>query len=813
MSSSLLRTEEIPRASSRDPRELQSTAQGHRHLSSLRQPARLILWAILIPLLLPGLILSPHQASAQPLENPETVPRLEWGSCDFPIPSGFTEGTDALCGYLVVPESRDIPDGPTLRLAILILKARNETEQNPPLVILHGGPGGSAIKNMVDYFTSSRILYDRDVILIDQRGSGYSEPRLDCPELIDYWYDDSEANEEEGSEENGEAQALEACKERLTQEGIDAEAYTTEENAADIEDLRKALGYEKIDLYGVSYGSDLAIAVMSTYPSGIRSVILDSPVPGGGGTAASEIAALHEIIKACNRNPECRSAFPSLNDDLQEAIDRLDDKPITIHIAHPKTEEITEWLIYGHDFTSILAEAFRDDMFVSIGPLIIHDAGNGRYVIIEIMAELIGEMMDSVSLGTNVSTRCTSDTTYFTDDFISADVEDSSTEAQDEAGDPEYDDCAIWLGEGSSGSETPNETNLPPPTSIIPTLVLSGRFDPLTTPDYGHWIAEQLPSSTAVTIENAGHGTIGSSTCVDAVMAQFLDDPSEPVDLECTMKLSEIYFVTPDEIVRLPILEIGLGIYRRSPLILGLIGVYGLSCAIFTLGAVISVIVLPTIRSMKTRRRINRLARKWENLYLSASSSSVRKTRTLTTRKILLIALILLFIFWVSWAVESELLLRINLYIQIVSLLIFPYIIWRLIHWRFKKIRINRLLTRRAKKLSRVRNPWLVRKTPLFTIGAVLLITLSVFGIFIVLWDQIYYYGMSVFFGYPRSAWLIDAFLGGALILCFLGVIGTVIGRRRSSWSKARRGFQTVISASSIIVIGSLSILVFLGHF
>jgi pimeloyl-ACP methyl ester carboxylesterase len=702
MSSSLLRTEEIPRASSRDPRELQSTAQGHRHLSSLRQPARLILWAILIPLLLPGLILSPHQASAQPLENPETVPRLEWGSCDFPIPSGFTEGTDALCGYLVVPESRDIPDGPTLRLAVLVLKARNETEHNSPLVILQGGPGGSAIDDLVYHFTSSPILDDRDIVLIDQRGSGYSEPRLDCPELIDLLDNSSSVDAEEDRLEKLSNDALIACIDRLTQDGINLEAYTTEENAADIEDLRKALGYEKIDLYGVSYGAELAVAVMSTYPSGIRSVILDSPVPGFGEGPASERAAIQAVIHACDRDPECRRAYPRLTEDLQKAIDRLDEKPVTIHIPHSETGKIAEWRFDGDDFVSDLASSLRSPFFVSSAPMIIHHAGNGQYGILWGMNSAVTtEMQDNIAWGMYFSIRCGTKARYFTADYMDEDLEDPSDDNHEDIADPEDFDCAVLTGGNSLSTESAQEPNLPPPSSIIPTLVLPGRFDPLTIPDYAHWIAEQLPISTAVTIENAGHGTIGSSKCVDAMMAQFLNDPLEPVNTDCTRELAEFHFSTTDQLVRLPIVEIGLGIQMRSPLVLGLVGVYGFSWILLVLGTLITAIILPTIRCMKHSRQMIRLIIKWKKQDRPAPSISEIRKGILAHKGIIFITSILLLGYWLIWVSKDDSRLNWKLALSITVAFCLPTLVWSLIRWLAEKRWIKKRLIHRARILSR----------------------------------------------------------------------------------------------------------------
>ena len=150
----------------------------------------------------------------------------------------------------------------------------------------------------------STIIWDgqnRDLILLDQRGTGYSEPTLDCPEF-------AEVDEQENPG------AL--CYDRLTEEGINLAAYNTQENAADVADLRVALGIEEWDLLGISYGTRLALEVMRRHPEGVHAVILDSPFPPNADTPVDEvysfIDALTELFADCERGDYCRENYPDL---------------------------------------------------------------------------------------------------------------------------------------------------------------------------------------------------------------------------------------------------------------------------------------------------------------------------------------------------------------------------------------------------------------------------------------------------------------------------------------------------------------------
>src|SRR5439155_13420646 len=181
-----------------------------------------------------------------------------------------------------------------------------------PIVYLDGGPGGQTLrqaKRIFDNFAS--FAPDRDFVLFDQRGIGYSEPALDCPEHTQFLYDTLDQDDNSIRVVRDYNASIRACHDRLVDQGIDLWAYTTAASAADVNDLRIALGYRTWNLLGASYGTRLGLAVMRSFPQGVRSVVLDSTIPpqlepGGG---ASFMRSLDVLFNRCTNDTSCNRSY------------------------------------------------------------------------------------------------------------------------------------------------------------------------------------------------------------------------------------------------------------------------------------------------------------------------------------------------------------------------------------------------------------------------------------------------------------------------------------------------------------------------
>src|SRR5579875_1167046 len=216
---------------------------------------------------------------------PPTTPRFEPTVCHFKLGAGIVAGRDVRCGFVVVPENRAAPNSPTIRLAVAIFKSPRPHPKPDPFVFLQGGPGGSIVSDLGSTVTKKNRVTDypadRDLVLLDQRGTGLSQPSLACKETTALDYRTLDQNLSLQRQVTLEVQATQQCRNRLAAAGIDLNAYTTVADAADVADLRVALGYPSLNLYAVSYGTRLALTVMRTHPQGIRSVVLDSVEPPG----------------------------------------------------------------------------------------------------------------------------------------------------------------------------------------------------------------------------------------------------------------------------------------------------------------------------------------------------------------------------------------------------------------------------------------------------------------------------------------------------------------------------------------------------
>lgn len=241
-----------------------------------------------------------------------------------------------------------------------------------------------------------RLLEDRDVILFDQRGVGLSEPSLECREIeaaspVDI---DIELTNAELAERYD--QALIDCHARLIDEGFDLSGYNSAESAADLDDLRRFLGYGEWNLYGISYGTKLALTAVRDYPEGIRSVILDSAYPLEASlpveNPANVVRALRSLFDACKADVLCELSYPNLESEFIRQLRRLDDEPAAAEVTDPYTLDVyDDWTVDGYTLFTAITDALYDETTYEFLPLTIHDVSDDDYA-------LLGELI-SLSIG------------------------------------------------------------------------------------------------------------------------------------------------------------------------------------------------------------------------------------------------------------------------------------------------------------------------------------------------------------------------------------------------------------------------------
>jgi pimeloyl-ACP methyl ester carboxylesterase len=462
----------------------------------------------------------------------QTTPRFEPTDCSFRSPRYQVQ-----CGNLIVPEDRSNPDSKTISLAVAIVKSTSKTPAPDPVIYLEGGPGASDIKSpeFIINAVAANYLPARDVILFDQRGVGASQPALDCIELTDLSYQvlDEPLSVDQSLQMYNDA--AKACAARLKSEGADLAAYTSAASASDVADLRTALGYQQVNLVGISYGTRLALTVMRDHPEGIRSVIIDSVVPlqaSGFDVGQSADRAFNALFEACAADTFCNAKYPNLKQVFYDLVDQLNQQPVRFQLPDPRRRGLLDAVGDGNALMSAVFQAMYSSDIIPQLPGAIYAVKGGDNTLLAYMTYMQLSQLDEISEGMYLSVQCSEEYPFDTADTIAAILAKLSPPLQQFARLGEVDPsvfsvCQAW------GTKQPDPVENQPVTSSIPTLVMSGSLDPITPPEYGQMAAATLSSGHFFEFPGLGHGTSIADDCPRNMAAQFIDDPTRAPDSSC----------------------------------------------------------------------------------------------------------------------------------------------------------------------------------------------------------------------------------------------------------------------------------------
>ncbi len=502
------------------------------------------------PLLLIGLLALVLAACNTPPALPAVTPTptkaatggkgFEKTDCWFKEPTG----RDVECGWLTVPEDHAQPDGKTIKLAVARFKSDASKPQPDPIVYLEGGPGGSPLKSSIlsqfDVYYGP-LLDKRDLILFDQRGTGYSQPALDCPEMVKLALDTLDQNLNAAQSEELNNKALLECHDRLVKQGINLDVYNSAQNAADIETLRQALGYDKINLYGISYGTRLALTALRDEPTGIRSVIIDSVYTPQedlyARTPANGARAIEALFTACAAESGCNASFPNLRQMFFTLKDKLDKEPVKFNITL-KSGEKKEMLLNGDGLVGLVFQALYDTSALPLLPRLISDISNGNYDLAAGFEGAILSEIDKISNGMYYAVQCKEEVPFDQQSVI-----DSALKQYPEfaalASQHIIDACQAYGVKPASPIENQ------PVSSNVPTLVFSGEFDPITPPAWAEEAAKTLSKSFYFNVPRAGHGSSLSADCPRSILLTFLDNPTQKPNSDCLAEQAQGKFAVP----------------------------------------------------------------------------------------------------------------------------------------------------------------------------------------------------------------------------------------------------------------------------
>lgn len=445
---------------------------------------------------------APSLAAAQPPGSP----RVATEPCTVPGAGA------ARCGAVEVWENRAARTGRRLTIRFAVLPATG-TATRDPLVLLAGGPGQPAIALGGAMSDPVRALRDtRDILLVDLRGTGTSNP-LDCR-----LYGPSTA------EFTGPFYPPERVRECARELGVRADVgrYTTDQAVDDLDDVRAALGYGRLNLYGTSYGTRTALVYMRRHPDHVRSAVLHGVAHTGyrmpERLARDAQRTVEAAIADCEREAPCNAAFPGLRGDLRTIVERLRRGPAEVTVIDPATGDPVP-LAFSH---GLFAEGLRYMMYTAattaLIPAVLHQGARGDLApAAELALRSRRNLVNAMSTGLFLSVTCAEDVPFVDRDQAARAAGGTfmgESRLRDQAA-----ACAEWP------VRPVDPAFLEPVRSDAPVLVISGQYDPATPPERGEEALRTLPNGRHLVIPGAGHGlsgSVGARECVPGLIAGFI---------------------------------------------------------------------------------------------------------------------------------------------------------------------------------------------------------------------------------------------------------------------------------------------------
>ncbi len=447
--------------------------------------------------------------------------------------TGYDTPVDSYCGSLKVYENRATKQGRQIDLNIVVLPALRADAKPEPLFFLAGGPGQGAAKlakTVREIFR--RVQNDRDIVLVDQRGTGKSNP-LNC-----YNEDDSLQALMQTQE-----QAIEEVRQCKAKYDADLTLYTTSIAMDDLDDVRAFLGYETINVYGGSYGTRAALVYMRQHPDRIRSVILDGVAPTFMRLPLffprDTQRAFDLLAKDCQADAGCRTAYPDVAERTRALMARLEKEAPRVQVTHPRTGERGEITIEPRILANVIVSTLYSPIASALVPAVIAAAERNDFQSMLALAGLGGGGDEpNMSIGMQLSVICAEDAPRNTADELKTQAD--STMFGQYVMTIQQQACEFWP------RGTVDASFYEPLTSDIPTLVLSGELDPVTPPTWGEQVASTLSRSKHIVIPGTGH-TAGGTGCGQRLMREFIEEGSATdLDTSCISKVTRpAFFLSP----------------------------------------------------------------------------------------------------------------------------------------------------------------------------------------------------------------------------------------------------------------------------
>lgn len=477
--------------------------------------------------LLYGLAAFTAGAYAVPAQTPTaSSARPEFHECQIGA-ADAAQHQQALCTTFMVPEDRQHPEGKKIGLHVAWLKARASNPKPDALFFIAGGPGQASTEAFLEEAPAfDRIRSEHDILLVDQRGTGSSN-RLDCPETAEGQPSDAEI-----------VAAAQACIKQLPG---DPRFYTTTVAVQDLEALRAAMAYPQMDLYGISYGTRVALQYLRAYPDSVRSVILDGVVPAdlalGPGVSLDAQRALGLIFSRCEQDVACHKAFPDLAAEFAGLQKDLESRAVSVSLRDPLTgTPRVETLTWQKVAGTVRLMSYQSET-AALLPLLIHQAATQHDYLPLMSTSLLitDQVQEGFAEGMGAAVLCTEDAPFMSEDAAQTQAL-HDTYLGPSTMDVLMKSCRIW----PRGVMDPDFKK--PVVSAKPVLLLSGEDDPITPPANAERTAKTLGNSLSLVTPGQGHGNLFRG-CVPRIAAEFVDAGSvKGLDTSCVKDLRAFSF-------------------------------------------------------------------------------------------------------------------------------------------------------------------------------------------------------------------------------------------------------------------------------
>lgn len=440
--------------------------------------------------------------------------------------------------FLEVPENWDNP-GKNIKIAVIRLKSK-ENQSSNSTVFIEGGPGGSAIGGLWRWL-GHPLRKESDIILLDMRGTGFSQPEL-CPGLGNSFLEIFARNDSPENDEKNKTELVIKCKDDLIKKGIDLSTYNSKSISKDLHALKEAFNYDEWNIYGVSYGTHIAMTYAYMFPDDIKSLVLDSSIPEiseyYNQNTSNYLHALNLVFDYCKKDPELNKKYPDLEEVYHSTIKKLEKKPITVNVSK-KIISTGKFTFNSEDMKIAIHQALYQRRMIEILPLLITEFNKENKQTLSVLVSALSGAL-SLDYGAYYCITCNEVIPYNSLPEFYADAKKQNDIYEGLLFyKSDFTVCEKWT-ENLSKDDTNVSLNFE--QFDKPVLIFAGEFDPITPSYNGELTAKKFKNSTLIKMLAYGHCPSISEEG-SKIVSEFIKNPKTQINMDFNLQ-DKVHFIT-----------------------------------------------------------------------------------------------------------------------------------------------------------------------------------------------------------------------------------------------------------------------------